>query len=477
MKTSTKQETHVKQPRHRIATFWHTTAVLLLLALICFSANAATTPTFVNGIGAWGEPGAIPASPNVSMTVNGVSVQVREWKNMQGGGTSTIGQDIAVARFATTGSWTATITHGHSITSYSIRPKSRNISGTLSSSGSLQNNVLTFTVNGPDKIYVQINGLPPMMIFALPQLSGPPVGATIINPGDQNLGVINVQSGQTLWFSPGAYVKGCVKGNGVSNVRIAGYGILEMNQASPFLMVDLNHCSSTTVEGIMVVNSPTRGDCRTTAGQSSLWKDVCSLSSMEVYQNSTVTFQNCYVRSYDDAIAMKNNTTSPMNGTVRVIGCTLNPSVDGDGVTVGFELFGPTSNITVDNCDIISGLGSGNQPSGRHSAFSVIDDGAGPVSSITFNNIRCEDLVTANNLEIAVTSGQKYGGGHPGKISNILVKDVTWSSNHGVYLSGFSSVNNVSGVTFQNCFMAGHYFNSGDAQLHVGANVSGLVFQ
>ena len=418
-----------------------------------------TVPVFVNGIGAWVEDPSIPDSTNFTLTANGVNIPVTAWQNL----VATPEQDVA--RFAATGSWTAVVTCAQTITNYSIRPRSRNIVGTLSGSGGLFNNVLTFTVSRPDNLYILINNLAPMFVFALPQLTPPAAGALIISNGVQNLNV-GVASGQTVWLSPGCYGQGNIIANSVSNARIAGYGILQ----GPGSAVLVQYCSNVMVEGITEFSTPYSVSlCRTIQSTNVTWNNFCTIGAVEVREACVnVVENNCVFRSVDDAVAIKTTTGVTMPGPVTFQGCTSMTWGYGDAFTVGFESFAPKYNITFTNCDVIGSSG--------HGALTVEVSGSGWVSDVTFDNIRCEDLVVNPNIELQVTDGTAYGNGIPGSLTNVLCRNIACINAKPVNVLGYTNANMINGVTFENCSMAGSILTASYSGLVTNVYVTNLVF-
>src|SRR4051812_46895949 len=93
---------------------------------------------------------AIPGlttSQNLTVKVNGTSV----WTELVGGeGT----EGLQVANFSCAGPQTVTIEASANISSFVIRPKALGITGKISGK------TLTFTIPGPQKLYVEIDHLP-----------------------------------------------------------------------------------------------------------------------------------------------------------------------------------------------------------------------------------------------------------------------------------------------------------------------------
>ena len=96
------------------------------------------------------------------------------------------------------------------IDSLNIRPKSRNIKATVNGSE------ITFDIDGPQKLYIEINNLPHLAIFAdppelNPKKKGDP-GVIYYGPGVHNPGRISLVSNMTLYIAAGAIVNADIIG-------------------------------------------------------------------------------------------------------------------------------------------------------------------------------------------------------------------------------------------------------------------------
>jgi Glycosyl hydrolases family 28 len=450
------------------------TRILILLSFLTVQvfAQTAVGPTIIDGVGIWGEPGGIPASPNFALTVKGRAVQVRDWSTTT---TATGTQRIHVARFCTTGAWNASLTANQTITSATIRPRSRGISVS-----GLGTRTISFNVSGPEKLYIQINSLPPVCIFATPVISLPPAGANVrvLGGGIQNLGTLNIAAGQTIWLNPSCVLRGRIASSNISNARIAGYGIIENTDTVTSNAILFDGGGGNTVDGVFVKHSG--------RGWSILMRHLTSggvrnASVLSFNENndgidlgscSNVRVENCFVRTVDDCISIKNARTGISSTGNVITGCTCYGYINGDGITIGHENDGNINNVNVTNCDIIGASGSSNAPSGLHSAFSVIALGAGGVNTCTFDNIRCEDLVTVNNFECGV---RLVSGGTSGYISNITVKNITWANDRPVTFTSLSPSNRVTTVPMTNCRIAGRTLTATDPRLRTTANVQNVT--
>jgi hypothetical protein len=119
-------------------------------------------------------------------------------------------------------------------------------------------NCLSFTVDEPMNLVLQIPGQTPLAILVTPMETDVPSAADpdvlYFSPGIQDVGVIQPVSGQTIYLAPGALVKGRIEATDVDDVRVCGRGILETSGYS--IRSDKTHgilfenCNRITVEGI-----------------------------------------------------------------------------------------------------------------------------------------------------------------------------------------------------------------------------------
>ena len=143
-------------------------------------------------------------------------------------------EDLNVANFSCSGEITIKITSSSNIDSFKIRPINRNIKATVNGRD------LIFTIPGPQKLYIEINGLPHLAIFADPIEINPPKegdrDVIFISPGTYSADSINLRSNQTIYIAGGAILNANIRGNNLHNVKISGHGIL---QGTPVDKVEL----------------------------------------------------------------------------------------------------------------------------------------------------------------------------------------------------------------------------------------------
>jgi hypothetical protein len=358
-------------------------------------------------------------------------------------------EDLNVANFSCSGSLTFKITASADIDSFIIRPKSRDIKAKVNGRD------ITFTVSGPQKLYLEINDLPHLAIFANPLEVNPPEkgnkDVVYFGPGTYNPGQIDLQGNQILYIAGGALVNANIRGRDLNNVKILGRGILQGN-------VRISGTSDLEVDGIFIRN--TRGWTNTlTNCRNSSYRNVKVFSYEAVYGVDGInpvscinfTIDDCFMRCRDDCVAIKSMDPKLRVDSILVTNCVMVGWACSDGVTIGFELNGsPVENILVKNCDILYARSGGG--TGGHSGFSIVCDGPAWIQNIRYEDIRVEEQIEFKNLEFIVTNGTIYGDDPPGHIKGVYLKNVHWENQVKPFiLSGFSSDNLVEDITFDNC--------------------------
>jgi hypothetical protein len=384
-------------------------------------------------------------------------------------------QEIHQAGLSCSGKLHISIRVPHAIKKASIHPLSRKIRQSVSG------NVLTFSLPGPDKIYIQIDSLPPLFLFANPleddKISSDAPGIHYFGPGVHRPGFITMKEGETVYIAAGAIVYGGIRANGVSNIRVIGRGILdggfEFKQ-----MVLVENCTNVLFEGVMIRNGD--GWTNTLVNCDGLrYNHVKVLSfgpgcdGIDPLGSRRVVISDCFLRCADDCIAIKALAPEHDVDDVKVINNTMFGFAFSDGVTIGFETNAKSvSNITVRNCDVILARG-GSRVEG-HSGFSIICDGPAVISNVLYENIRVEKS-ELKLFELQITDGTKYGVGPPGHIKNIRLKDISWGHAGPIILKGWDENHRVQKVSFDNCSIAGKPLDLKSSAVQIGSFVDDVT--
>ncbi|OGV36938.1 MAG: hypothetical protein A2X48_00310 [Lentisphaerae bacterium GWF2_49_21] len=385
-------------------------------------------------------------------------------------------EDLNVANFACSGPMKIKITVAEDVKSVIVRPKSRKVSAETSGRD------ITFSIPGPQKLYIEINGLPHLAIFANPPEDNPPKqgepGVVYYGPGTHDIGKIVLQSNQTIYIAGGALVNANIRGDKLQNVKILGRGILQGN-------ISISNTSNLEVDGIFIRNTKGWSNTLTNCHHSSYrnvkvfgYEGIYSVDGINPVSCTDFTIDDCFMRCRDDCVAIKSTNIDLKVDSINVTNCVMVGWACADGVTIGYELNGsPVENVLVKNCDILYARSGGG--TGGHSGFSIVCDGPAWVRNIRFEDIRVEEQIEFKNLELILTNGKIYGKYPPGHIKGVHLKNIEWENPGKPFiLSGFSSENLVEDVTFENCKVGGKLLTStADADFKVNEFVGKVEFK
>ncbi|MFH0756181.1 MAG: glycosyl hydrolase family 28 protein [Bacteroidota bacterium] len=428
----------------------------------------------------WPPPPGLTTSPDFFLKANGEPVWVERICNdpekmeyMVYGSKEM--EDLNVAGFSCAGEVNIEIECSEKIDSFLIRPKSRHIVAKA------EGNKITFTLQGPQKLYLEVNELPHLAIFADPPEVDPPgagdPNVVYYGPGKHDVGQMDLQSNQTIYIEGGAIVYANVRGKDLQNVAIKGRGILQGN-------VRISGTSDLHVSGIFIRNSMgwtnTLTDCRNSSyrnvkvfGYGAIW----GLDGINPVSCRNFTIDDCFMRCRDDCVAIKSMDHHLYVDSITVSNCVMVGWSCSDGVTLGFELNGgPVQNVLVKNCDILYARGGGRTDG--HAGFSIVCDGPARVQHIRYEDIRVEEQVEFKNFEFIVTDGTLYSEDPPGHIRGVYLKNVSWeNSNKPFVLSGFSNDNLVEDITFEHCFVGDRLLTGKtDANFQINPFVTHIKF-
>ncbi|MDP2338104.1 MAG: glycosyl hydrolase family 28 protein [Bacteroidota bacterium] len=286
------------------------------------------------------------------------------------------------------------------VNSVKLRPASLGIQPTI------KGNLISFTLDSPHQIVIEVNGMHQALhLFANPPENNVPdpnaSGVRYFAPGVHNIGRTKLQSNESVYIAPGAVVYGSFYAVGASNIRISGRGIIDVGKLERGQgggAISLSDCSNVTVEGI-VMRDPDVWCC-TLFGCSNvtisnvkligLWR--YNSDGIDVCNSQEVVVQDCFIRSFDDALVVKGLSTnfgvpdliqtggkpvSNVRFSRNVIWCDWGKAMEIGAETVSPEITG----IVFENCDVIRVLGI---------AMDIMNSDRAAIHDIRFENIRLE---------------------------------------------------------------------------------------
>ena len=221
------------------------------------------------------------------------------------------GNTASMAYFDTDGPVEVSVTYNSgTVTSAAVRPTNAGITPAING------NTLTFTISGPTKLSVEVNGNVNnnLHLFANPLEVNPPSptdpNVIYLGPGVHNQGN-SVPSGKTLYLAGGGVINGGVSFQSAVNSKFIGRGVLNFPNYGGLV---INFSNDITVDGIIVngYGNANSGGTGANIGNSSnvslnnvkwfsnkKWTD-----GINVYAANNVTINDAFFRTGDDAIAI-----------------------------------------------------------------------------------------------------------------------------------------------------------------------------
>jgi len=342
--------------------------------------------------------------------------------------------NTTVANFDCSGPIDVKITFSTTVTSAGVFPSSLNVTPAFSG------NTITFSLPGPKKFYVDINGehyTNCLQILANPIEVAPPTqgdpNVIFIPTGTFVDSAIAVPSGKTLYIQGGASVRG-VWCNGVSNVKVLGRGFI---YRAGYNAMEIQNSSNVQVDGIIDMNHGWGGGggCGIKFSQSTnvSVSNTASFSNKkwgdgyDVFCSNGVTIDNVFIRTHDDAITFYGGGKSGSTGNCKNITVTNSTLLPDLAQSFHVGVYGDTydteiRDITCTNVDICNW----SQSVGRPPIFFTVGDRV-RAANFHFNNIRIQDFVNSPLMHMNVV----YNGGYnyaPGRaIDSVFYNNLTYT--------------------------------------------------
>ncbi len=195
-----------------------------------------------------------------------------------------------------------------------------------------QNHRVSFTVTEQDNYTLTFNDSPSraLHIFTNPiETDAPKEGdenVIYIGPGEWKIDSIMLEENQTLYIAGGAVVHGVVQSNYTSNIKVLGRGIIDGSTfsgwqgKSALVPLKFDFCDGIEIRDVLLLN-PNAWVCSASTSKNALIDGIRIISSrpngdgitLQSCENYRV--QNCFVRSWDDSLVVKNYTGDSKNIT------------------------------------------------------------------------------------------------------------------------------------------------------------------
>ena len=310
-------------------------------------------------------------------------------------------------------------------------------------------------------------------------------------PGEHDIGVYEVTSGQTIYISGGAVIHGKFFGYDVNNVSIKGRGIItgetyDRSESQAFVPIEFQHSNNIMIEGIHIfdpagwaIHSYFNTDVRIT--NISIITARQNGDGISLQSNQRVYVSDSFVRSWDDSLVVKNydlGVSSDILFERMVIWTDLAQSME-----VGYETYGEyITNVTFKDIIVIYNF---------HKAVISIHNGdQAHISNITFENITVEKAMMVGDntllndddllIDICIVYNDLWSTSNErGHISDITIKNVEVLEgipHLKINISGFDDTHMIQHVTLSNIVVNGEDFPFDDMNLFITKFVHHLYY-
>jgi len=177
-----------------------------------------------------------------------------------------------------------------------------------------------FALEGPANVTVEYNGQVrgALHLFAAapdtekPDPNDP--GVIYFGAGLHEAGIVRPQSGQTVYLDEGCVLRGAIHADGVTNVRVAGPGILDGSTFDRWkdilVPIDFAHSDHITIEGVTILDPAawTLNLCKSGDVVVDGVKIVGARANSDgitIQSCERVQVRDCFVRGWDDNLVVK----------------------------------------------------------------------------------------------------------------------------------------------------------------------------
>lgn len=355
-----------------------------------------------------------------------------------------------------------------------IRPLSRGIKGKL------KNNILTFTIDGPQNLSVEFDGdkYRNLHIFVNPLEKQAPspgdkgvmyFGAGLHTPAEGQDG-FKVPSDTYVYLAPGAVLKGTIICDSVRNVSIGGRGIL----LTPQRGIQATYSENIRVRDIIVINPR---HYTFLGGQSSDisidnlrsfsyqgWSD-----GIDVMSSSDIRINNVFMRNSDDCIAIygprwdyrgdSRNITVENSVLWADIAHPMNMGIHGytgDGVGNRIE------NVVFRNIDVLE---HDEDDPDYQGCMAICCGDMNRISRISYEDIRVERVEEGRLFHVEVVYNSKYCSAPGNSVSDVVFRNIDCAGIGDLnpsLIKGYDTLRRVTGVTFENVRIGGRKLKNTD---------------
>ncbi len=372
----------------------------------------------------------------------------------------------AMVYFDFEGQVTVEITAASKVSSARVHPLRRGVKADV------QGRTVRFVLTAPGNYVVLFNDScdEPLFVFANPLEASRPLpgtpGVLFFGPGVHSVGVIELQSDQTLYLAGGAFVKGRVRSTKATNVRILGRGILyggeyrKQDVPPGERFVTLRNCRDLHIEGIILLDAFAWNIF--IAGCQSVCVDNVKIISWRMnsdginpVSSEDVIIRNCFIKNHDDGISVKGKIELGKRlRNITVSNCVMWQNWMRSFVVGGELAVETTENIVFRDSDIIFSGINPNSAGNRDAALGVWNVDACRVRDVVFENIYVEEAERV--VRVGLFKNKHSTQPQWGHIEDIIFRNITVARGRAaIELSGHSERHLTRNITFENLRIGG----------------------
>ncbi len=302
---------------------------------------------------------------------------------------------------------------------------------------------------------------------------------------------LRVGSGQTVYLSGGAYVKGWMSVWQANGVRVVGHGMLNPERQHEGLMI--RYSRNVTVNGLLTTQIPVGGSDSVHIENAKViswygWGD-----GMNVFASNNVSYRHVFCRTSDDCSTIYCTRKGYHGGCCNI---SIDDAVYWADVAhpIMIGLHGDIDRnevieqVTYSNVDILQQ----NERQVDYQGCIGINNGDNIlVRNITFRNIRIEDIECGMLFNFRVCFNRKYCQAPGRGIQDILLENIHYNGTKAntSLIVGYDDGRGISNITFRNLVINGQvihddmsgkpkwYKTSDLANMFVGEHVMGMRFE
>ena len=346
---------------------------------------------------------------------------------------------------------------------------------------------VTFRIDTPDAYTLQFNDLPQraVHIFAneienpeeIPDPDDPDV--IYIGPGEWDIEYITLRKGQTLYLAGGSVVHGVVSANFESDITVCGRGILDGSHLegwqgkSASVPLKFDYCSNAAIRDIVVLNANAWA-CQAYNSSDGVIDGVKIITSrpngdgISIQSCQNYRIENCFVRSWDDSLVVKNYDKNSSDITFRnmQLWTDLAQSMEvGYETNKGNKADSAMTNIVFEDITVLNNF--------HKPVISVHNGDDALLDNIVFRDIVVEHeevgsgdgdqmpyLIDINIMQSSSWSTTKERG----KVQNVTIENVTFleGRENASRIQGYDAEHKVENVVIRNLNLFGKEVKSAE---------------